>query len=100
MTIMRMRMRMRMITFNSPSPFMKDDGGDRAGDKNHDRGGGDDYVMTVIMMVTIMVIVVMMIDTFIASIRKQLGKLGPKNWHLGRWLLKLFKVILETVGSE
>ena len=57
-------------------------------------------VMVVIMMVTIMVIVLMMIDTFIASIRKQLRKLGPKNWHLGRWLLQLFEVILKTMGSE
>ena len=57
-------------------------------------------VMAAMMLVTIMVIVLMMIDTFIASIRKQLGKLSPKNWHLACWLLQLFKVILETLGSE
>ena len=78
---------------------MKDDdrnhAGDSGGDDDYDYSdGGDDdgdgpgdcaY---------------MMIDTFITSIRKQLGKLGPKNWHLACCLLQLFKFILETVGSE
>ena len=74
-----MMMMMMMTTINSRLPFMKDDGA--------------------MMSVTIMVIV-LMIDTFIASIRKQLGKLSPKNWHLACWLLQLFKFILESVGSE
>ena len=57
-------------------------------------------VMVLMMVVTVMVIVLMMTDTFIAGIRKQLGKLSPKNWDLACWLLQLFKFILETVGSE
>ena len=56
--------------------------------------------MAAIMVVTVMVIVLMMTDTFIAGIRKQLGKLSPKNWDLACWLLQLFKFILETMGSE